>query len=264
VTAARLLPGHLRGARARGPGWSSEVRVAQIACVLAWLLLLAAWMAPVGAPAHGSSPVWWCMASMSPVTASGVAGSSGGLLAGVPGWLLMCVAMTWPGALPAAQHVAVNSFRRHRAMAVGSFLAVYLLVWLGLGLAAQPVTAWIAGAPRVALFSVLLALAAGYELTPAKGWALNRCHRSVPLPPSGRRRVPAVARFAWLNGSGCVASCWVSMVAMLLAPVGRPLTMAALAVAMTYGRLTRRPRAGRTHVAAGYTGVAALFALAAF
>lgn len=114
-----------------------------------------------------------------------------------------------------------------------------------------------------ALFPVLLAAAAVYELTAAKRWALNRCHRSRPLPPAGVRGLAAVARFAWVNASGCVASCWPSMLAMLTAPYARPLVMGAVTVAMTYERLTRRPRSGRRRVAASYTAVATLFSVAA-
>lgn len=117
-------------------------------------------------------------------------------------------------------------------------------------------------APAGTLFSVVLAAAAAYELTTVKRWALNRCHRSRPLPPSGLRGVAGVARFAWISASGCVASCWLSMLAMLAAPGARPLVMVGVTVAMTYERLTRRPRSGRQRVAVGYTGVAALFALA--
>jgi hypothetical protein len=79
----------------------------------------------------------------------------------------------------------------------------------------------------------------------------------------GVRGVAGVVRFAWINASGCIASCWLSMLAMLAAPEARPLAMVGMTVAMTYGRLTRRPLSGQKRVAAGYTGVAAaLLALA--
>ncbi|HEY3959228.1 MAG TPA: DUF2182 domain-containing protein [Solirubrobacteraceae bacterium] len=185
------------------------------------------------------------------------------VVSSLPMWLLMAAAMMLPGALPAAQHVATNTFRRGRSRAVGAFIGTYLLIWIAFGVAAEMLITAVGVAPGGAVFAVVLAAAAVYELTTVKRWALNRCHRSWPLPPSGLHSVIGVARFAWISASGCVASCWASMLAMLAAAGTRPLVMVGVTVAMTYERLTRRPRSGRQRVAVGYSGVAALFLLAA-
>jgi predicted metal-binding membrane protein len=118
-------------------------------------------------------------------------------------------------------------------------------------------------APADAVFALSLAAAAAYELTPVKRWALNRCHRTSPLPPSGALGVFGVARFGWLSASGCIASCWAAMLAMLLATVAQPLVMGAMTAATTYQRLTWRPLTGRRRVAIGYAALAAVFMLAA-
>jgi predicted metal-binding membrane protein len=120
------------------------------------------------------------------------------------------------------------------------------------------------GPPADALFAAALAAAAGYELTPLKRRALNRCHRGAPLPPTGVRRVAAVARFGWLNASGCVASCWLAMLAASIAPVVQPLALAGFTFAMTYERLTRRPRTARRRIATSYLAIAAAFVVVAF
>jgi predicted metal-binding membrane protein len=182
----------------------------------------------------------------------------------IPSWLLMSLAMALPAALPAAQYVATNSFRRSRSSAVTVFLAVYLLVWLSSGLPAAFVVPPIRGLPARTLFAIALAVAAGYELTPFKRRALNRCHRGTPLPPTGVRRVGAVARFGWLNASGCVATCWPAMFATSIAPVAQPPAMAGFTLAMTYERLTRSPRTARRRIAASYLAIAVVSTAAAF
>jgi len=181
-----------------------------------------------------------------------------GVLAGLPGWLLMSVAMTLPGVMPAVEHVAVNSFRRRRSMALCVFFAAYLLVWAAAGVPVFVFSGTVGASAGLAAFAVALALAAGYELTVVKRRALNRCHRTTPLPPAGVRSILAVGRFGWINTSGCVASCWLSMIAMLAAGPAKPLVMVFLTGATTYGRLARRPDRTRRRVAAGYAASAVL------
>ncbi len=170
----------------------------------------------------------------------------------------MSVAMTLAGVLPAAEHVAVNSFRRRRSMALCVFFAVYLLVWLVAGMPVLAFFGTVGATAGIAVFAVSLALAAGYELTGVKRRALNRCHRTSRLPPSGVRGMLAVGRFGWVNTSGCVASCWLSMIAMLAAESAKPLVMVALTAATTSGRLARRPDRTRRRIAAGYAAGAVL------
>jgi predicted metal-binding membrane protein len=152
--------------------------------------------------------MWWCMPGMGlpnlrSVSATERVGSS------VPILLLMCAAMTLPGALPAAQHVATNTFRRRRSATVGVFMAVYLLVWLAAIAGLEFLLIRSGGAPREAMFSVVLVCAALYELTPMKHRALNRCHRGWPLAPTGSRSVKATARFAHAaEGSGSHWATW--------------------------------------------------------
>ncbi len=243
--------------------WCRQVALVEVSAALAWVLYAYLSVQGAGHATRAASTIWWCMPDMRAAVTSG--DSLPALVAAaLPMWLLILAAMVLPGVLPAAQHVATNTFRRRRSAAVGVFLGVHLLVWLAFGAIATLLLAAWGSSPEAALFGVVLAAAAVYELTAAKRWALNRCHRTRPLPPRGVRGFVAVAGFGWVNASGCVASCWLSMLAMLTAPYGRPLVMIALTAAMTYERLTRRPRSGRRRIAASYTGIAAMFALAAF
>lgn len=230
--------------------------------MIAWFVYVMIWVQGLGHAPGAKTSIWWCMPGMSPATPKGGSAVTS-VVSWLPMWLLMSAAMTLPGVLPAAQHVAVNSFRRRRSSAVTVFLGAYLLLWLAFGIAADTALAPLRVAPADSVFSLALAVAAAYELTPAKRWAVNRCHRTTPLPPSGLRGIASVARFGWINASGCVASCGPAMLAMLQVPTARPLAMAGFAVAMSYGRLTLRPRTGRRRVAACYATIASLFMLAA-
>jgi predicted metal-binding membrane protein len=241
----------------------AQVRLVAVLALTAWVVGAWLWLDSSGAAASGGSSPWWCMPGMPRLGATS-AGSLGHLLAGMPMWLLMTMAMALPGELPVAQYVATNSFSRNRSSAVIVFVGVYLATWLGCGLAITMLAAPLGDLPAGALFATALALAAGYELTPLKCRALNWCHRGAALPPHGTRRLAAVARFGCVNAGGCVMSCSPAMFAAWLAPVPQPLAMSGFAFVMTYERLTRRPWTARRRIASGYLLVAAGFIVAAF
>ena len=240
-----------------------QARLVAALAVAAWVAGAWLWLDRSGATASGSSSPWWCMPGMSGGGAISARGL-GNLLADTPMWLLMTLAMALPGELPAAQYVATNSFPSDRASAVSVFVAVFVAAWLSCGLLVTALVSGLGGLPADALFGTALALAAGYELTPLKRRALNRCHRGAALPPGQVRRLAAVARFGWINASGCLASCSPAMLAAWLAPVPQPLAMTGFTLAMTYERLTRRPRTARRRTASGYLLVAAGFIVAGF
>lgn len=239
-----------------------QARLVAVAVAAAWVASMWLWLVGTAGSGQASTSVWWCMPGMS---VGGSAASPGtiDLGADLPMWLLMSLAMALPGELPAVQYVATNTFRSSRSSAVTEFVTVYLLIWLACGLPAIAVMTALRGLPVDALFATALAAAAGYELTPLKRHALNRCHRGAPLPPTGVRRVTGVARFGWLNASGCVASCWPAMLAAAIVPVVQPLAIAGFTFAMTYERLTRRPRTAQRRIATSYLAIAATFTVIA-
>jgi predicted metal-binding membrane protein len=163
-------------------------------------------------------------------------------VAGLPMWVGMTMAMMLPGALPAVRHVAGHSLSWRRRQAVAEWLVVNLGVW-GLAGAVTLAALGAAHVDPVRALPVLLLAAAAWQLTPAKRRTLWRCHRTAPLYPRGRRATAAVGRFAVLNATGCVGSCWLLMAAMVVAPAaGRLPLMAALTVLVTTEKLTDRPR----------------------
>lgn len=132
-------------------------------------------------------------------------------------WVLMVAAMMVPPALPMARHVAQNSKRRRRQRGVFLFGGASLLLWLGVGLVAVSL-ATLTGVSdqRRWLLGGSLLVAALWELTPAKKRALKACHRTLPLPPDGRKADRACVRLGLQYGKACFRVCWALMLPMAL------------------------------------------------
>jgi|SRR5579859_785036 len=154
-------------------------------------------------------------------------------------WLLMVLAMMVPLQRFSIRLTATRSLWRRRERAIAGFLVGYLSPWLivGASVAALDVSAtrnpWLGG--------LGFAIAAVWQLTPAKATALRACHRSVPLAPHGWRADRDCFRFGWLTGKGCLVSCWALMLACVLA--GHSLAaMACVSVIAFAERYAIRPR----------------------
>lgn len=142
-----------------------------------------------------------------------------GVIAGLPGWSLMVVAMMVPVTLPAVRYVGLNSMRRRRVRAMALYTAVYVGAWLLFGvtaLAADHLLDVHAGLGEPTLLALALIVAAGWQLSRAKRRALFACGRTVPLPPLGRRADAGCARFALLHAWRCIRSCWSIMLVMVV------------------------------------------------
>jgi predicted metal-binding membrane protein len=221
-------------------------------------------MASTSTPAASVGPLWICGLGdgMSMAGAAGGGGAISAALAGMPMWSLMALAMMLPAALPATSHVAVNSLRRRRGRAVTEFLVGYLALWLGFGAAVLLGLALLPVDRAVVLLAAALAVATAWELSPAKLWALNRCHKASPLPPSGWRAGVGATRFGVLHGSACVASCWPLMLVMAVAPSARLAWCAALGGIGLAEKLTLNPRRRARRLGLLLAAATALAALA--
>jgi predicted metal-binding membrane protein len=200
--------------------------------------------------------------------AGGAAVPVGAAASALGGWALMSVAMMTPAALPMARHVAFRSLRARRSRAVLLFVAAYLGVWVAFGV---PVLALVAavrglGLGDRALVATALLAAAAWEVSPWKRRALGGCHRTLPLPPVGRRADVACLRSGLLRAGPCVVSCGGLMLAM--AAIGHTgalavVVMAGVSVlAVSQARLDR-DRPLRRRQALQVATVLALAALAA-
>jgi predicted metal-binding membrane protein len=167
---------------------------------------------------------------------------SGSLPAALLDWTVMSVAMMVPVALPAVQHVGLNSIRPRRRWAMFVFFAVYVGIWVAFGvavLAAERVADQVLRIDDRVLLAFALAVAAAWQLTRIKRRALFRCRRTVPLPPVGLRADAGCARFALQHGWRCVTSCWSLMVVMAVVQQRALLWMAALTALIVTEELTR-------------------------
>ena len=205
--------------------WRPEWRVAAVAA-MAWLALLA------GFGMHDAH--------------LGPDHSAAGVVAGLPGWLLMVVAMMVPVTLPAVRYVGLNSVRRRRQRAMALYTAVYVGTWALLGITALGIDhllrAHLGLGDRLLLVLALLA-AAGWQLTRAKRRALFACGQTVPLPPFGRRADAGCARYALLHARRCIQSCWAIMLVMVAVGHSNLAWMVALTALVVAEELTVRGRA---------------------
>ena len=219
--------------------WRPEWRVAAVAAA-AWLALFAGLGMQHEAPAAGHS--------------------AAGMLAWLPGWLMMVTAMMVPLTLPAVRHLALNSVRGRRRRAMALFTAAYVVAWVAFGVAALGVDHLLsehAGLPDRAVLAMALGVAAAWQLTRAKRRALFACGRTVPLPPFGRRADAGSVRYALLQARRCLQSCWALMLVMVVAgSLAWMVVLTALVVAEELtirGRRLTRPAAALLAAAAVVT-----------
>lgn len=163
--------------------------------------------------------------------------------AGLAYWMVMCVAMMGPAALGAVRHTAVNSLQWRRRRAMAEFAGGYLGVWAAFGLVVVTATTAAPGVPGTVGLAVVLAAAAGWQLTVHKRRFLRDCHRSVPLPIRGWAAERGAVRFGLRNGMACLGSCWCLMLVMAVAPAGQLFWTAAISTVICAERLRDRPRA---------------------
>jgi hypothetical protein len=195
-------------------------------------------------------PQWWALAVSGAAwtwlvvrpEAGPHAHADGGAAAALAGWAAMVGAMMLPLVTPHLHFAARRSLwrRRHRAMA--GVLAGYVAVWMAAGtlgtLAARPLgmlIPWVTGEGGRLL---LLALALGWHLAPARRRAVAACHLERPLAPSGWRATRDCVGYGVAVGRRCVVACGGLMVAC--AALGHGLTPMAMATGVAlYER--RRP-----------------------
>jgi hypothetical protein len=105
----------------------------------------------------------------------------------------------------------------------------YLSVWTAAGLVALPVVSLLqVVAPTAVLVVALLVAVPAWQLTRAQVRARAACHRTVPLPPLGRRADAGCLRFGVVHGSACVAVCGPLVGLMALSMQAHPLWMVPL------------------------------------
>jgi predicted metal-binding membrane protein len=185
------------------------------------------------------------------------------VLSALPMWALMATAMMVPATLPAIRHVGLNSVRSRRRRAMALYLTVYLAVWVAFGFVALSTYRLVEQRTALghdALLALALLVAGGWQLTRPKRRAVFGCRRTVPLPPVGRRADAGCARFAFMQASRGIWSCWALM-AVMVASAGSLVAMAAISALVLLeeltllGRRARRPAAATLVTAAGFVAL---------
>jgi predicted metal-binding membrane protein len=146
------------------------------------------------------------------------------------GWALMVVAMMSPLVVAPVRHVRDRSFARRRARAMLLFVAGYMAVWMTAGVGLQVVALaarWATPAP-LAYLALAAAAAMLWQISPAKQWCLNRCHRRPHLAAFGAAADRDAFNFGLTNGASCTGACWALMLLPLFAGEGHVLGMIAL------------------------------------
>lgn len=152
-------------------------------------------------------------------------------------WALMLVAMMAPAIILPLRHVHDRSFARRRVRAMLLFCAGYAAVWFGAGVVLQAMALaawWIAPAASIA---VAAAVALVWQISPAKQWCLNRCHRRPELAAFGAAADGDAAAFGIAHGAACVGACWSLMLLPLLAGAAHGPAMVAAALFIWAERL---------------------------
>ena len=155
------------------------------------------------------------------------------------GWALMVAAMMAPAVVAPLRHVHNRSFAARRARAMLLFLAAYMAVWMtvGAGLLTMALAArWAVPSPLVCL-GLATAAAMLWQISPAKQWCLNRCHRRPQLAAFGDAADRDAFVFGLTNGASCAGACWALMLLMLLAGFGNLVGMIAVTLFVCAERL---------------------------
>ena len=146
------------------------------------------------------------------------------------GWLLMLAAMTPPLIVAPLRHVRERSFAHRRVRAMVLFVIGYGAVWMiaGMGLQVMALAVRLASSDTLMCLAFSAAAATLWQVSPAKQWCLNRCHRRPQLAAFGARADRAAFDFGLSHGAACVGACWALMLLPLLAGQGHVFTMLAV------------------------------------
>jgi predicted metal-binding membrane protein len=157
------------------------------------------------------------------------------------GTVVMIIAMMSPLVVAPLRHVRERTFVRRRARSTLLFLAGYVLVWMSAGMALQAFALAVRGIVPTAIdgFGAAVVAAMLWQISPAKQWCLNRCHRHPHLAAFGTQADRAAFVFGLTNGSACAGACWALMLLPLLLIHGHVIGMSAVTLFVIAERVER-------------------------
>ena len=217
--------------------WRSPAAWPLAVSLVAWLLL--AWLAfdmghPLARLTMPATHAW----------------SAANLVAVLCMWMVMMAAMMLPSALPMLQVFESLCARRGEPGRRRAFLAAYLLLWGGFGVAATAVQ-WLLQArgwvdPMIVsrspgLSALLLLVAGAYQFSPLKRLCLAGCRTPLGfLLGEWRDGVRGAFAMGLRHGLFCVGCCWALMALLFVGGVMNLAWIAALSIAVAIEKLAPR------------------------
>jgi predicted metal-binding membrane protein len=155
------------------------------------------------------------------------------------GWALMVAAMMSPLLIAPLRHVHDRNFASRRARAMLLFVAGYFAVWITAGVGLQAIAlVWRWAVPaQPACLGLMVAIAIAWQVSPAKQWCLNRCHRRPELRAFGAAADRDAFDFGLTRGVTCAGACWALMLLPLVVERGHLSAMIAISLFILAERL---------------------------
>lgn len=163
-------------------------------------------------------------------------------------WQIHIAAMMLPSTLPMMGHFRRMAAAQPRpAAARSAFLAGYLIIWTGFGLAASLAYLgahavveqghWLASRSEVGMGGVLI-LAGAFQFSTLKDRCMEKCRHPVAfLMAHYQRGVPAALKVGLRHGLFCLGCCWALMLVMFAVGIANLAWMAPLALLMLYEKI---------------------------
>jgi predicted metal-binding membrane protein len=176
---------------------------------------------------------------------AGMTGTMGlGLLAFVGMWSLMMAAMMLPSVAPVAS-MYQRSVRSYRALRLAGFAGGYLLAWVGAGIPAFLLTAFVAQlvndypAWATAAAVTVFTSCGVYQLTPLQSRCLKHCRSplSLLLHYGSYRGALRDVRAGAHHGAYCLGCCWSLMTLFVVLGVMNLAAMVVLAAVVLAEKL---------------------------
>lgn len=177
-------------------------------------------------------------------------------------WGFMIAAMMFPSVLGSVTSLADRSLWQRRTLAIFEFLLAYLTVWMVFGLFVSLIP-WhylAVGLPQNAPVTLALLLSAAWHISPWRGKASRRCHRTIPLAPRGWRADYDCFRFGCLIASSCLATCWALMLVCVIS--GHSFVVLVSAAGLTLWERSRNHKQRSRFMASATAALALLYAAA--
>jgi predicted metal-binding membrane protein len=156
------------------------------------------------------------------------------------GWLAMMLAMMPPLLTQPLAHLWHRSLARRRSRAIATFAVGYGAVWLAAGIVLTAMAILlepIMAATGVPALVAAAALAIVWQITPARQFCLNRCHRQARLSAVGIAADLDCLNYGIAVGLSCAGSCWAWMLMPLVAEGVQLPVMAAVTVMLMVERV---------------------------